>query len=119
VAVAALLILLTVLCNLTLLAAMAAGRALRGWRQRVWMGAQAALLTVALAVAILIAVATGTTDKTVGALLTLLGLAFTLAIAGILVYVEYVLAGRRAAFGDDLKGSLWVGRSGVRRLDGR
>ena len=118
-AVAALLVLLTMLCNLTLLAAMAAGRATRGWRQRVWMGAQAALLTLALAVAILIAVATGTTDKTVGALLALLGLAFTLAIAGILVYVEYVLVGRRAAFGDDLKGSLWVGRSGVRRLNGR
>ncbi len=118
-AVVALLILLTVLCNLTLLSAMVAGRAQRGWPQRGWLAAQAAMLALALVVALLLALATGTNDKTVGALLALLGLAFTFAVAGILVYVEYVLAGRRAAFGNDLKGSLWVGRLGVRRLDGR
>ena len=46
--------------------------------------------------------------------------AFSLAASagGVLTYVEYAAAGRRQAFGEDVRRSLWFGRSGVTRWDG-
>ena len=111
--------------NFTLLAAIAAGRLSKGWGQRVllaveiafFVGAVLAAVGAGLAVADSMGWHVARRDLRVG-LVGALAFALAAAAGGILTYLEYAAAGRRRAFGADLRRSLWLGRSGVRRWDG-
>ncbi len=111
--------------NFVLLAAIAAGRLNKGWRQRVLLAAETAFLVVAIlpavGVGLFVASALGwhvaRRDLRV-ALVGALFLAVAAALGWILTYLEYSAAGRRRRFGGDLRSSLWVGRGGVSRWDG-
>jgi hypothetical protein len=111
--------------NFTLLAAIAAGRLSKGWGQRVLLAVETAFFVVAvvavvgagLAVADSMGWHVARRDLRVG-LVGALAFALAAGAGGILTYLEYAAAGRRRAFGADLRGSLWFGRSGVRRWDG-
>jgi peptidoglycan/LPS O-acetylase OafA/YrhL len=108
---------LTVLCNLMLLAAMAAGRSNGGWGQRLLLVGQVSLMAAAVVVAIVIPLASGVNYRYGAKLVALLGLLFALAVAGSLTYLEYLAVGQRQSFGKDLRRSRWVGRHGAARLD--
>jgi hypothetical protein len=111
--------------NFVLLAAIAAGRLNRGWGQRVLLAVEMAFFVVVvlavvgagLAVADSLGWQVTRRDLRVG-LVGALALALTAALGAVLTYLEYSVAGRRRAFGEDLRRSLWLGRSGVRRWDG-
>jgi hypothetical protein len=111
--------------NFVLLAAIAAGRLRKGWGQRFLLAVEIAffaVVTVAvvgagLAVADSLGWQVTRRDLRVG-LVGALALALAAALGGILTYLEYSVVGRRRAFGEDLRRSLWFGRSGVRRWDG-
>jgi hypothetical protein len=47
--------------------------------------------------------------------LFLISVALGFVLAGALTYVTYAVRGRRGDFGEDLRGSLWVGRTGATR----
>jgi hypothetical protein len=111
--------------NFVLLAAIGAGRLKNGWGQRALLAVEMAFLAVGV-VAVVgagLGVADGLgwqvarRDIRVG-LLGALALGLAAVLGWILTYLEYSAAGRRRAFGEDLRRSLWVGRSGVRRWDG-
>ena len=110
---------LAALCNLTVLAAIAAGRRGPGGGRRAYLAAQAALLAIALVVALLTGATAGRTSTGPGAFLGLLALAMGFLLGGGLTYLEYAALGRARNFRADLGGSLWVGRLGIRRLDGK
>jgi hypothetical protein len=111
--------------NFMLLAAIAAGRSNRGWGQRVLLAVEMAFFVVVvlavvgagLAVADSLGWQVTRRDLRVG-LVGALALALTVVLGAVLTYLEYSVAGRRRAFGEDLRRSLWLGRSGVRRWDG-
>jgi hypothetical protein len=111
--------------NFTLLAAIAAGRLHNRWGQRVLLVVETALFVAALLAVVGAALAVADSmgwhvvrrDLRVG-LVGALAFILAAALGGILTYLEYVAAGRRRVFGEDLRRSLWFGRSGVRRWDG-
>jgi len=111
--------------NFTLLTAIAAGRLSRGWGQRVLLALETALFLVTVMAVVVAGLAVADSagwhvarrDLRVG-LVGVLAFALAAAVGGILTYLEYAAAGRRRAFGGDLRRSLWFGRSGVRRWDG-
>lgn len=45
----------------------------------------------------------------------LISAALGFVLAGALIYVTYALRDRRGDFGEDIRGSLWVGRTGATR----
>jgi hypothetical protein len=109
---------LTVICNLTILSAIAAGRLESGWNQRLLLAAEVALLVFALLAVGALAWVMGVVDDRLSiALLLLLALVVAMPLAGLLTYGEYLLAGRRQSFGMDLRRSMWLGRYGAVRLD--
>jgi hypothetical protein len=118
-------LLAVVASNFVLLAAMAAGRLNKGWGQRVLLAVEIAFLAVAtvavvgagLAVADALGWQVARRDLRVG-LVGALAFAFAAGLGGVLTYLEYSAVGRRRTFGADLRRSLWVGKSGVRRWDG-
>ena len=100
-------------CNLSLLSAMAAGRAesgSAGWA----LGLFAQIATLAFALAVSLVTfgnrPSGTFIFSFGAVI----LGFLL--ATLLAFVEYVVFGRGSSFKADLRGSLWLGRFGIHRL---
>jgi hypothetical protein len=111
--------------NFVLLAAILAGRLNQGWLQRVLLAVEMAFLVAAIlpavGVGLFVATAFGwqvaRRDLRV-ALVGALFLAVAAVLGWILTYLEYSATGRRRAFWGDLRRSLWVGRSGVRRWDG-
>lgn len=120
----------TVVCaalaaNFTLLAAIAAGRSSKGWGQHVLLAVEIGFVAVgavavvgaALAVAESMGWHLARRDLRVG-LVGAVAFALAVAVGGILTNLEYAAAGRRRAFGEDLRRSLWFGRGGVRRWDG-
>jgi len=107
------LVIVAVFCNLSLLSAMAAGRAesgSAGWA----LGLFAQLLTLVIALAVSLAEfgnrPSGTFIFSFGAVI----LGFLLAV--ILSFVEYAAFGRGSRFRADLSRSLWLGRYGIGRL---
>ena len=108
---------LTALCNLILLSAIAAGRSNGGWGRRLPLVGEVSLLAIAVVVAFAIPLASGLTYRDGSKLVALLGLAFALGVGGLLTYVEYLLVGQRQSFGRDFRRSMWVGRRGAARLD--
>jgi hypothetical protein len=108
---------LTAVCNLILLSAIAAGRSNGGWGRRLLLVGEVSLMAVAVVVAFSIPLASGMTSRYGPKLVALLGLAFALAVGGLLTYVEYLLVGQRQSFGRDFRRSMWVGRRGAARLD--
>jgi hypothetical protein len=108
---------LTVLCNLMLLSAIAAGRSNGGWARRLLLVGQVSLMAVAVVVAFVIPLVSGINNRYGPKLVALLALAFALAVGGLLTYVEYLLVGQRLSFGRDFRRSMWVGRHGPARLD--
>jgi hypothetical protein len=108
---------LTVICNLTILSAIAAGRLESGWNQRLLLAAEVALLVFALLAVGALAWVMGLNDRLSIGLLLLLALVVAMPLAGLLTYGEYLLAGRRQSFGMDLRRSIWLGRYGAIRLD--
>jgi hypothetical protein len=108
---------LTALCNLILLSAIAAGRSNGGWGRRLLLVGEVSLMAVAVVVAVVIPLASGVNYRNGAKLVALLGLAFAIAVGGLLTYVEYLLVGQRQSFGSDFRRSMWVGRRGAARLD--
>jgi hypothetical protein len=123
--VIAAIVLASVSANFALLAAMAAGRLNKGWGQRILLAVEmtffavgvVAVVGAGLAVADSLGWYVARRDLRVG-LLGALAFAFAAVLGWILTYLEYSAVGRRRAFGGDLRRSLWLGRSGVRRWDG-
>jgi MFS family permease len=111
-----------VACNFTLLAAIAAGRSSQRWGRRLWLWVELAFFAMAaigiVGVASAVADALGwelaRRDIRLG-LTGALALAIAALLGGVLTYLEYSVLGRRKAFREDLRASLWVGRSGVKR----
>jgi hypothetical protein len=102
-----------VACNLSLLSAMAAGRAesgSAGWA----LGLFAQLGTLAFALAISFATFGNRPSGTIIFSFGTVILGFLIAI--LLAFVEYAAFGRRSSFRADLRGSLWLGRFGIGRL---
>jgi hypothetical protein len=123
--VIAAIVLASVSANFVLLAAMAAGRLNKGWGQRILLAVEmtffavgvVAVVGAGLAVADSLGWYVARRDLRVG-LLGALAFAFAAVLGWILTYLEYSAVGRHRAFGGDLRRSLWLGRSGVRRWDG-
>ena len=108
--------------NFMLLAAIAAGRLNKGWGQRLLLAFEITFLVllvvgvvgIGLAFAAALGWQVARRDLREG-LIGALALAVALSLGGMLTYLEYTLVGRRRIFRRDLRRSLWVGRSGVRR----
>ncbi len=110
------LIVMALSCNLCLLSAMTAGRAESGsWTWAVSLFAEIATLSVAGVAAF---AAFGThgpaTFSTLIFVIVALGLGFLVSIG--LAFLEYAALGRRSRFRADLRGSLWISRTGASRL---
>jgi hypothetical protein len=109
---------LTALCNLMLLLAMAAGRSKGGWGRRLLLVGQVSLMAVVLVGAIVIPLAAGINGRYGPKLAAILGLVFAVALGSLLTYLEYLVVGQRQSFGRDLRRSMWVlGIRGATRLD--
>ena len=90
-------------CNLCVLTAIAAGRALTGWNRARWLIAELVLYVV-----VFIASAHVLNAPTGIWVVVALVLGF---VAGVLLaFAEYSILGPRSRFGADLRGSLWLGR---------
>jgi len=70
-------------------------------------------------VALLTGAAAGKASTGASAFTGLLAPALAFPLLGGLTYSEYAALGRARRFRADLSGSLWVGKLGVRRLDGK
>ena len=107
-------------CNLALWAAVSAGIAKTRSRRFVWLAVHGITFCAALGASIFAAF--GSTDPSASRLTVI---AFWLAwlvvgfgSAVVLAYVVYSVRGRRSAFGSDLRGSMWLSRSGFSPLGG-
>jgi hypothetical protein len=105
---------LTVMCNLIILSAMAAGRPQSVWRQRLLGAAELLLAVAAFITACLVSWALGVLDIW-AVLVVLLAFGAAVPLAGLLTYAEYALAGRRGSFGTDLRRSSWLTKFGWMR----
>jgi hypothetical protein len=111
--------LITLVCSLAIGSAIAAGRARTSGSRRGWLGAQAALLAAVLAAGVVVSFAGGSAGKGLVAIVAFVGVAFGFVLGAGVIYVVYVLLGRRDRFSEELSGALWLGYAGPRRLDGR
>jgi hypothetical protein len=115
----------SVAANFVLLAAIGAGRLNRGWGQRVLLAVEIAFFVVVAVAVVGAGLAVADTfgwhvshrDIRVG-LVGALAFAIAAVLGWVLTYFEYSAMGRGGTFGEDLRRSLWLGRSGVRRWDG-
>lgn len=122
-----LLILVTtsVACNLTLLAAIAAGRSSSALGRRLFLFLEC--VSMAFVVAGIVGAALAAADafgwqlehRDIRAgLVGALALGLVAALGALLTYLEYSAAGRRTSFGQDLHSSLWIGKYGTQRWNG-
>ena len=102
-------------CNVTLLAAIAAGRYKGGWRRSFSLAAEGSMFFVAIVLACGVG-ATREFPDPYGALAAGIAFALGLPLAGFLTYLEYWLVGRRHIFGTDLRNSTWLARGWTFRL---
>ena len=97
------LVILLVACNVCVLTAIGAGRALTGWARARWLIAELVMYVVVFW-------ASAHTFVATTGILVLVALVLGFAIGVPLAFAEYAVAGRWSRFGTDLRGSLWLGR---------
>ncbi|MHB8588979.1 MAG: hypothetical protein ACYDA0_09025 [Candidatus Dormibacteraceae bacterium] len=90
-------------CNVCVLAAIAAGRALTGWTRARWLIAEFVMY-------VLVFWASAHVLDAPAGILIVVTLIVGFLIAVLLVFVEYAVVGLRSRFGADFRSSLWLGR---------
>ncbi|MHB8612303.1 MAG: hypothetical protein ACYDAL_07720 [Candidatus Dormibacteraceae bacterium] len=94
---------LIVACNLCVMTAIGAGRALTGWARARWLIAEVVMYAIVFW-------ASAHTFVSTSGILVLVALVLGFVIGVPLSFAESALAGHRSRFGTDLRSSLWLGR---------